>query len=215
MKYLIWDVETTGLPVYSAPADADYQPRMCSIAAALVEEDGSIEKQFYHLIKPEGWPLDDARFVANMDQARDKAHGLTFEKLEAEGIPVAQAYEEWTPFHEQASYVVGFNVWFDHKVTRGEWKRLGHPIPFRDKQGICLMKSSTDLCAIERKAPGGGFKFPKLGEAVQILLGREHDRAHSADGDLSATIELFRYLHAKGTLVIEDQPEAKNKPEAA
>ena len=211
MNALVFDTETTGLPLYGSahPSDAVYQPRMCSIAMALVDEHGAELARFASLIKPVGWPLDDPLFVNNMKSASEKAHGLTFEQLEADGVLIDSVREEWNTLYARATYVCGFNVWFDHKIARGEWKRLGHPIPFREKQGICLMKGSTELCKIERKAPGGGFKFPKLGEAVKILLGKDHTRAHSAEGDLDVSLEIYRYLAERGLLVPEDQPEAK------
>jgi len=211
MTALVFDTETTGLPFYGSahPSDAPYQPRMCSIAMALVDGDGTELARFASLIKPVGWPLDDERFVSNMKQASEKAHGLTFEQLEAEGALIDSVREEWNKLYEGADYVCGFNVWFDHKIARGEWKRLGHPIPFREKQGICLMKGTTELCKIERKAPGGGYKFPKLGEAVQILLNKPHTKAHSAEGDLDVSLDLYRFLAERELLVPEDQPAAK------
>lgn len=201
---LLIDTETTGLPFYGSehPADAVYQPRMCAVSMALIYNGDDVLKRFDALIKPEGWPLDDERFVANMEEARIKAHGLTFEQLQ-HGIPIAHAHAKWQEFYTEAETVCGYNVWFDHKIVRGEWKRLGHPIPFREKQGICLMKASRPLCGLP--------KNPKLSEAVQILLGREHVSAHTAGGDVDASIELYRFLQARGALVAEDQPEAKGR----
>lgn len=211
MTALVYDTETTGLPFYGAehPSDAVYQPRMCSIAMALVEDDGTEIERFAALIKPVGWPLDDERFVNNMKNASEKSHGMTFEQLEADGQLIDSVREQWNSLYGRATVTCGFNTWFDHKIVRGEWKRLGHPIPFRDKQAVCLMKAATPLCKIERKAPGGGFKFPKLAEAVKILLEKDHTKAHDAVGDLDVSIELYRYLAKLNLIVPEDQPEAK------
>jgi DNA polymerase III subunit epsilon len=202
---LLVDVESTGIPLYSKehPADAPYQPRMCSIDMALLNDCGDVLNRFSCLIKPEGWPLDDERFVANMEQARVKAHGLTLEQLQADGIPIAEAHAVWQDFYRVSQFVCGYNVWFDHKIVRGEWKRLGHPTPFREKQAICLMKAARPLCGLS--------KNPKLGEAVQILLGKEHTTAHTAAGDVDVSIELFHYLKERNALVAEDQPESKSK----
>jgi DNA polymerase III epsilon subunit-like protein len=208
MGVLIVDTETTGLPFYGAdnPADAPWQPRMCSIAMALItekEKDVTIDK--YHcLIRPEGWPLDDERFVANMEQAREKAHGLTLEDLMKDGVPIAEAHAKWQEFYAKARFVCGYNVWFDHKIIRGEWRRLGHPIPFREKQAICLMKAARPACGLG--------KNPKLGEAVKLLLNREHGAAHTAAGDVEVCIDLYLLFHELEQIHPEDQPEAKVKP---
>lgn len=202
---LLIDTETTGIPFYGAdnPADAPWQPRMCALSMALLDGKANQVGRFDCLIKPEDWPLDDERFVGNMEQAREKAHGLTIERLQAEGIPLADAHARWNELYAKADLVCGYNVWFDHKIVRGEWRRLGHPIPFRDKQAICLMKAARPLCGLS--------KNPKLGEAVKILLGRDHTAAHTAGGDVDASIELFRHMQAREALVAEDQPEAKGK----
>lgn len=214
MSALIFDTETTGLPFYGSqhPADADYQPRMCSIAMALVDDEGAVVRRYESLIKPVGWPLDNELFVKNMDQAREKAHGLTFERLEAEGRPIEDVADVWDNLYSGAEFVAGYNIWFDHKIARGELKRLGRPIPFRDKKGFCLMKASTDICKIPRMQPGGGNKFPKLAEAVEIILKRKHERAHDARGDLDATIELYQWFAKEGLIAPEDQPEARKAP---
>lgn len=205
MTVLLYDAETTGIPFYGDdhPADAVYQPRMCALAMALLEEDGKVIERFSALIKPVGWPLDNDLFVKNMEEARENSHGLTFERLEAEGVPIETVREAWNKLYERGTYLCGFNTWFDHKIVRGEWKRLGHPIPFRQKQGICLMKASRPLCGLS--------KNPKLGEAVSILLDKVHDKAHDATGDVDVSIDLYRYLHERDLIVPEDQPESKRK----
>ena len=199
--YLLMDTETTGLSFYGSehPADAPYQPRMCSIACALLDAEYNQIGGFSSLVQPGDWPLEDPRFAQNMEQAK-AIHGLSIEMLQAEGRQIVDLHMQWQDLYDKATYVAGYNVWFDHKIVRGEWKRIGHPIPFRDRQGICLMKAS-------RKAIGG--RNPKLAVAVETILGRQHENSHRSDADLAATVELFRVLHARGETAIDDQPEAK------
>ena len=201
---LLFDTETTGIPFYGSehPADAPYQPRMCSVDMALLTESGDVVNRKSFLIKPDGWPLEDDLFTTNLASA-EKIHGLSLGQMQSDGIPIAEAHVAWQDFYKASKFVCGYNVAFDHKVVRGEWKRLGHPIPFRDKQFMCLMKAARPLCGLK--------KNPKLGEAVQILLGKEHTTAHTAAGDVDVSIELYRYLKERDALVIEDQPEAKSQ----
>jgi DNA polymerase III epsilon subunit-like protein len=202
--YLLCDVETSGLPLFGAdnPADAPWQPRMASIAAALLDENGIVIDRFDHLIKPTDWPLDNEQFVKNMENAQ-QIHGLAIERLQTEGVPLMTAHDDWQRLYDKCQYFVAYSAPFDHKIVRGEWKRLGHPIPFREKQFMCLMKAARPLCGLN--------KNPKLGQAVQILLGKEHTTAHTAAGDVDVSIELHRYLKERDALVIEDQPEAKSQ----
>lgn len=209
MKVLIADTETTGIPYYGADhrADAIYQPRLCSVAAALLDGP-DIVARFDALIRPgPDWPLTDPRFLENMEQARIKAHGLTFDRLMEEGRPVAEAHAQWQVLYKQCEFFSSFVATFDHKILRGEWRRLGDDIPFRDRQFICLMHSAAPHVKGKPAA-----KQCSLKDAVKVLLGREHQRAHDAGSDLDAAIEVYRYLLPINGLIIEDQPEAKKKP---
>lgn len=201
---LLCDTETTGISYFGSehPADAIYQPRMCSIDMALLNDGGDVLNRFSCLIKPDGWPLDNELFMNNLTGA-EKIHGLSLEQLQNSGIPIAEAHAMWQDFYRVSQYFCAYSAPFDHKVIRGEWKRLGHPIPFREKQFMCLMKAARPLCGLK--------KNPKLSEAVRILLGKEHATAHTAAGDVDVSIELYRYLKERDALVIEDQPESKTK----
>lgn len=213
-KALIADTETTGLMMFGAanPADAPWQPRMCSIAAALLDEEGGVVSRIDSLIKPEGWPLDDERFRKNMEGA-EKFHGLTLERLEAEGRPIAEVYADWLTLYEQAEIIGAFNIMFDHKIIRGAWRRIGHEIPFRDKPWFCLMRMSTPVCKLAPKRASPDYKYPKLSEAVEIILKRPHEKAHTAGGDLDSTLDLYRwFLGQEGGIETFEQPAAKQKP---
>jgi DNA polymerase III epsilon subunit-like protein len=198
---LIFDTETTGLPRYGSdhPAGADYQPRMCAVSMATVSTtDGSVVERFTALVKPERWPLDNPDFLENMEAA-ERIHNLPLERLKAEGIPIEIIQEAWQRMYAQSDFVSGYNVWFDHKIVRGELARLGQPIPFRDKQGICLMKAA-------RMRLG---KRVSLTKACELILGKSHRGAHDAAADVDATIGLFRHFLRIGGLDIELQPEAR------
>jgi DNA polymerase III epsilon subunit-like protein len=203
---LLIDTETTGFPLYGHehPADAGYQPRMCALSMALLDHTGEVMAARNFLVKPEGWPLGNELFMDNLRKAQ-AVHGLSLERLEAEGEPIGFVRDMWNDLYSLASYTCGYNLWFDHKIVRGEWKRLGFPIPFREKQGICLMKAA--------RAHLGLSKNIKLADAVQRLLGIGHAAAHTADGDVAVSVLLFQHLLARNAIHAEDQPESKNKPQ--
>jgi DNA polymerase III epsilon subunit-like protein len=209
MTCLLFDTETTGLPLYGAahPANAPYQPRLCSLGMRYIHDDGALLEEYHALIKPEGWPLTDPKFIENMEQARIKAHGLTFEQLMDEGRPIREVHEVWRAYYHVANTVGGFNLWFDHKIARGEWRRLGDDIPFRHKEGIEIMRLAAPLCGKNVRV--------SLKDACAILLGRERSGAHHAGDDVKDTHDIYLHLYEKGLIKSELQPEAKKKPEAA
>lgn len=198
MKFLIFDTETTGIPFYGPehPAHADYQPRMCSIAMALVDETGAIEDRYHGLVKPLGWPLKSELFMERAREA-EAVHGISMERLEVEGRPIEAIYGVWSHLYDQADATCGYNIWFDHKIIRGEWARIGYPVPFRDKPGVCLMKGTKKHL---------GVASIKLQSAVERILQKQHVGAHDAEADLSVSIELFTKLLGAGALVSEEQP---------
>lgn len=198
MKTLVYDLETSGLPDWKAPADAPGQPRICEIAAVLLD-DAMAEIDFSHdLIKPVDWDHE-----IHPDAAA--AHGLTKEGLEAEGAPIAEALRRFLVLFDQADRIVGYGISFDEKLRRGEARRLGLPDRYGEKPTIDLLHKCTPLCKLpptdKMMATGRKtFKTPKLGEAVDILLGRKLDGAHDAIVDVRATADLFRYLKKQGVV---------------
>lgn len=208
MTCLLFDSETTGLPLYGSShrADAPYQPRLCSLGLRYIQDDGELMHEYHSLVRPEGWPLDDPKFQENMEQARIKAHGLTFEQLMDEGRPIREVHEIWRTYYNGATTVGAFNLWFDHKIVRGEWRRLGDDIPFRHKEGIELMRLAAPLCGKNVRV--------SLNDACKILLGRIREGAHHAGVDVKDAHDIYLHLYAKGLIKSEPQPEAKRKPEA-
>lgn len=207
MTCLLFDTETTGIPLYGSAhrADAIYQPRLCSLGVILIEDGGEIISVGHWLVRPENWPLTDPTFQENMEQARIKAHGLTFERLMDEGLPIQHVHEEWQRHYIHADTVGGFNLWFDHKIARGEWRRLGDDIPFRHKEGIEIMRLAAPLCGKNVRV--------SLKDACKILLGRDREGAHHAGQDVADTHEIYKLLWKKGLIKSELQPEAKKKPD--
>ena len=203
--FLVCDSESSGLPKYSVAADDPSQPRLVEISAVLLDFDGKEIDRLHHIIKPIDWPLEDEAFVKNMQDA-EAIHGISLEKMKAEGVPLMIAHDDWERLYSRCQYLVGYNIWHDWKVIRGEWRRIGQTVPFRDRQGICMMKAA-------RKVLGG--RNPKLSVAVEKILGREHNFAHRSDADLAATIDLFHALGQRGQVEIDDQPESKQPKELA
>lgn len=192
MNYLVFDTETTGLPDWSKPADAEGQPRLASWCMLFVDEDLEIEQRHYGLVKPDGWIMSLEAQAVN---------GLTQERLLAEGAPVRDALEILTGAIADGRTLVAHNLSFDTKIMRGELRRA----QFSDENcvnGICTMRGLTQACALP-KTSGSGLKFPRLDEACRIVLGRELTGAHNALVDAKACLWLLRAMRERGLLMKE------------
>lgn len=203
MKALILDTETNGLFDFKQPADADGQPRMCSLAAGLVDADGSEISGFYHLIKPD-WELEEKHAVA-LD-----VNGLTYERLMDEGIPVVEALERYDALVDDCEVISAYGVTFDQKVVRAEQRRAGRDDRYGFRPTFCVQRAVTKPCdlpptAAMSRAGRNYAKTPKLAEAVEALLGETHEGAHDAMVDLKATIRLYAWCAERGLVVPKEQ----------
>src|SRR5205823_6170090 len=97
---------------------------------------------------------------------------------------------------QRASVLAFHGHQFDRLMLKAEHLRLGVPHHFRRAQRVCTMMASTKPCAIPSPNGRGGSKWPKLTEALKILMNREHVDAHGAMPDALACKDLFFHLLA-------------------
>ena len=183
---LFVDTETTGKANLRLPVTHPSQPRIVQIAAVLMTEELDVVHSFSAIIHPVGFVIPGE--AANI-------HGITTERAIAHGIDGRVALSAVRELAYHASMFVGHNADFDYHVLQGEMVRLetdadrfAYSLPVAR---YCTMKEATGLC----KLPGAyGWKWPKLSEAVRILLGEEMTGAHNALTDLRYTVKLYDYL---------------------
>lgn len=191
-RYAVIDTESSGLFDFSKPADAEGQPRMASLAIAILvphNEGFLTESVSEYLIKPEGWEMQPAATAVN---------GLTTEYLREKGVDVKLALTHYSDLIKTGHVIAAYNSQFDLKVMRGELRRAGMPDLFEMTPNICLMRACTNVCRVPKKA-GSGYKFPKLAEAC-ALFKIEQAGAHSAMGDTLAAVEILRHLRKANLL---------------
>jgi DNA polymerase-3 subunit alpha len=114
--FLIYDTETTGLPKnWNAPlSDSDNWPRLVQLAWQLHDVEGKLLSRGNRIVLPEGFTIP---FTSA------KIHGITTERAEAEGVPLADVIQEFNKDLEKASYVMGHNIEFDVNVVGAELYR--------------------------------------------------------------------------------------------
>lgn len=204
-KYMVFDTETTGLPPRAPrgaapiPADDPRQPRMASFAAVFTDSQGLPMERVKHFVRPEGWTM---AYFDDLARAEGKLpasaiNGLTDERLNAEGVPVALPLTVYSEAIKAGLTPIAFNKLFDLKIMRGELRRAGMPDLFEETKAICAM-AALDPYAAEglcMSRPG----FVKLSVACEFF-GIVNADAHDAMGDADATAEIVRILIRDGRL---------------
>lgn len=183
---LVFDFETTGLLRFDLPADDPAQPRIASIAAVMLTDvDAEPVVKVDCMIKPDGWTMPD-------ELVEELNTGLYQSVLEEQGIPIADAMDQFLAAMDEAEVLTSYGITFDTKMLRGELRRLDRPDLFGTKPEFCLMRSATKLCK-EAGLNLPGRRNAKLTAACETLLGRTHDTAHTAMGDTLVAADLYRH----------------------
>ena len=191
--FLVYDTETTGLPGnYKAPlTDSENWPRLVQLAWQFHSADGTLISRGNKIVKPDGFKIP---FTSS------KIHGITTERAEAEGAPLAEVIAEFNVDFEKAKYVMGHNIEFDISIVGAELHRLG--LSFDKLTSINSIDSkleATEYCAIPG-GRGGRFKWPTLTEVHEKLFGVAFGDAHDAAYDVDATAKVFFELCKRGVI---------------
>ena len=185
--FLIFDTETTGLPLdNNAPlTDFNNWPRMVQLAWQIHDEKGNFIKAENHIIKPEG-------FIIPIKVSM--VHGITQEHAMNVGEDLGHVLDIFAEALKTVNYVVGHNVRFDLNIVGCEYLRIKGVNPLESKLMIdtCTEKTA-DYCQLGG-GPGRKFKKPKLAEIHQLLFNEGFDMAHNASADVEATARVFLEL---------------------
>ena len=188
-KYLFFDTETTGLPENRrAPlTESEKWPHIVQIAWVLYQGEQPICSESY-LVRPSGYVIPEAA---------TEVHGISTLRATVEGKGIKEVLQRFRETFMRANYVIAHNLEFDASVIGAEMVRLGKQ-PFVGGRGhVCLMKRSTQFCAIKRR---WGYKWPSLEELHQKLFGTNFDDAHDALADVKACARCFFRLRQSGII---------------
>lgn len=181
--YLIFDTETTGLPKnYNAPhTDLENWPRLVQIAWQLHDENGNLINAENLIVQPDGFTIP---------YNATKVHGITTERAQNEGQPLAEVLQIFADDIARAEVLVGHNIEFDLNIMGAEFIRGEVDSLMWDKQHLDTKDEATEFCAIPG-GKGGKFKWPTLTELHEKLFGVGFDDAHDAAYDVDATSRCF------------------------
>lgn len=177
---LFYDFETTGLPDFSAPSQAQHQPHIVQACAVLVDIDTRRRISGIDLIaKPDGWMIPNDV---------SEIHGITLEHATGVGVPEKLIVETVFSLWRLADVRIGHNESFDARIMRIALKRLMDDAAadeWKAGESECTMRLSHQLCALP------GNKFPKLSEAHKILVGTPLENAHNAVADVDGCMAVY------------------------
>ncbi len=184
--FLIYDTETTGLPVNDNAPLTDFAnwPRLVQLAWQIHDEKGEPVEVRNYIVKPEGFVIP---------RAAEKVHGISTERATNEGEPLEKVLGEFVKALHTVKVVAGHNVSFDNNIVRVECMRKEMVCPLSEKIIVDTKETSTDYCAIPG-GRGGKYKWPRLSELHVKLFGENFDAAHNASADVRATARCFLEL---------------------
>jgi DNA polymerase-3 subunit epsilon len=189
--FLFFDTETTGLPSDREPLDHHSQPHIVQIAALLCADDGGVRGSFSLIVNPG----DDVE----VPQRAAEVHGITTERMRAEGVEPRRALALLAHFLKCADVRVAHNIKFDDWLVRIANARAWHhydPLPGRP---FCTMEAAAPIVNLpptERMLAAGMNKpkSPNLSEAYRHFFGEELEGAHDAMADAMACRRIFFHL---------------------
>jgi len=177
---LFFKTETTGLPLFTEPSDDPRQPHIVQLAAELCTPDGEVVETYQTIVNI-GEPISEEMTAI---------HGITTEKMEAEGIPPTQMLSDFFAMVDRADEVVGHNVGFDLRMVRIQSARhLGDKWEC-PKPTFCTCTEAKDIVKSPAKTRGK-FKKPNLTETVKHFFGEDLDGAHNAMVDTTACRRIY------------------------
>jgi DNA polymerase III subunit epsilon len=196
--YLFFDVETNGLPKErdQPVSNVDNWPRIVQIAWKRCDKNGDILASHCYIIKPNGFTIPQ--------EAVDK-HCITTDKALKEGVSLLPVLKHFSEDLQKSKVLVAHNIAFDRPVIASEFIRANISHSLFNRNTICTMKETTDVCQIE-KDWGYKWKWPKLEELYMHLFGKEMENAHHAMFDVNATIKCFWELQRRNVIRKHKEP---------
>lgn len=186
MKLLVFDTETTGLPLSREPASKgpNNWPHLVSISWSVLDTDTNVELTHKsYIVYPDGWEIPSESTAI---------HGITTEEALNYGtklIDVMRAFVQ-----EPCDAWIAHNLEFDIGVIINAvlWD-LRIQFPKIPQRKYCSMLLSKSICKLPGKFKGN-YKSPKLKELYFYTFGKypEEKNLHNSSYDVKILTEIVK-----------------------
>ena len=192
MKILVFDTETTGLPIGNNPSiiTTHLWPHIVQLSYILYDTDDSTILEYCDVIikLPKG---------IYISKESENIHKISNKKCQEQGVDIVYELELFNNILKKADLVVGHNISFDKRMIMVECIRnkiqQNFTLNRNRKSEYCTMKNSVDLCKIVRKSKHGDeyFKYPKLMELHKHLFNTIPNGLHNSMIDVLACLRCY------------------------
>lgn len=189
--YLIFDTETTGLPLdYNASiTNVNNWPRVVQIAWACYNDEWILLEEFDYIIYPKDFKIPIKASLI---------HGITQKIAKEKWEELDKILDKFTGHCNESSLIICHNYDFDSKVIWSEYIRYNKYNPLNDKDKFCTMLAWVDICKIPRTK--NKYKFPTLNELYIKLFNKSFINAHDALADVRACAKCFFQIYNQNHL---------------
>lgn len=199
--YIVFDTETTGLPIMCHGHIIDVEKklsnydhaRLLQLSWAVYDIDGKLIKVEDHYVKPIGYRV-----------GATEIHGITQEIADA-----GEQYEDVVKlFYNDfitVEHMFGHNVAFDINIMKSEMIRHKQEkyIKSFDKVNFhCTATIGKDIMDLKRR--NGTPRYPKQKELFKHVVGRDMCNAHNSKYDVLNLGEIVSRLVANGTIDFDE-----------
>lgn len=192
MKVLVFDTETTGLPIGKNPSiyEMDKWPYIVQLSYIFYDTetkrtlecgDDIIKIPEKVVVSPESIAI----------------HKITPAHCKELGVPIKEAFARFNNCLQECDIVVGHNISFDKRLIMVESMRNQikqyFTIMGERKPEYCSMKNTIDLCKISVIGQTGieYFKYPKLSELHKHLFNVVPEGLHNALADVLICLRCY------------------------
>ena len=187
MRVVVFDTETTGLPVHrNIPAKnhPNNWPHIVSISWMVLDNDVLTKRKSY-IVKPMNWTIPEESI---------KIHGITQERATAQGTDLEYVINEF--ISEHYDMLIAHNLEFDENVlVNAIYWDLGRRefIAFPEHKR-CTMAITRDICKLPSKNPKY-FKSPKLSELYEYTFGTTPiiQNLHNSMYDVELLVKIIQH----------------------